>query len=60
MLRILFICAGLLITIGSQAQQWVKVWSDEFNTSGLPDTSKWSYDIGPFMNGEAQFILTGD
>lgn len=22
------------------------VWSDEFNTDGLPDESKWSYDVG--------------
>ncbi len=22
------------------------VWSDEFNTDGMPDTSKWSYDVG--------------
>jgi len=22
------------------------VWSEEFNYSGLPDTSKWSYDVG--------------
>ena len=22
------------------------VWSDEFNTDGVPDTSKWGYDLG--------------
>lgn len=22
------------------------VWSDEFNTDGMPDTTKWSYDVG--------------
>ena len=22
------------------------VWSDEFDIDGLPDTTKWSYDIG--------------
>ena len=22
------------------------VWADEFNTSGKPDTAKWSYDTG--------------
>lgn len=25
---------------------YVLVWSDEFNTPGLPDTSKWGYDVG--------------
>ncbi len=27
------------------------VWSDEFNTDGAPDASKWSYDIGTGSNG---------
>lgn len=40
----------LLLTImtASQAQnEGLKlVWSDEFNYKGLPDSSKWAYDIG--------------
>jgi beta-glucanase (GH16 family) len=33
------------------------VWSDEFNYSGLPDTSKWNYDVGGhgWGNNELQF-----
>jgi beta-glucanase (GH16 family) len=33
------------------------VFSDEFNTDGAPDTSKWAYDIGAggWGNGEAQY-----
>lgn len=33
------------------------VWSDEFNYNGLPDDSKWSYDIGGngWGNSEAQY-----
>ena len=33
------------------------VWSDEFNYAGLPDASKWSYDIGGggWGNEEAQY-----
>ena len=33
------------------------VWSDEFNYTGLPDASKWSYDIGGngWGNSEAQY-----
>ncbi len=27
------------------------VWSDEFNYEGLPDPSKWSYDVGSPNNG---------
>lgn len=32
------------------------VWSDEFNTDGAPDSSKWGYDLGAggWGNGEAQ------
>jgi len=33
------------------------VWNDEFNYNGLPDDSKWSYDIGGtgWGNNEAQY-----
>ncbi|MCR8667850.1 glycoside hydrolase family 16 protein [Aestuariibaculum sp. M13] len=38
------------------------VWSDEFNTNGVPDASKWGYDIGNgcpdicgWGNGEKQY-----
>lgn len=33
------------------------VWSDEFNYTGLPDESKWSYDVGGsgWGNNEAQY-----
>ena len=33
------------------------VWNDEFDTPGLPDPSKWSYDLGGggWGNGELQF-----
>ena len=33
------------------------IWSDEFNYKGLPDSSKWNYDVGGdgYGNNEAQF-----
>ena len=33
------------------------VWSDEFNYTGLPDSTKWNYDIGGdgWGNNELQF-----
>lgn len=37
---------------------WQLVWSDEFNYKGLPDTSKWNYDIGSddgWGNNELQY-----
>ncbi len=38
------------------------VWSDEFNYSGLPDSSKWNYDIGGYGwgNNEKQFYTDRD
>ena len=33
-------------TQNMKGSEWAVVWSDEFNDTGLPDTSKWIYDIG--------------
>jgi beta-glucanase (GH16 family) len=37
------------------------VWQDEFSYSGLPDTSKWGYDVGGhgWGNRELQFYTAG-
>src|SRR5688572_3733089 len=37
------------------------VWSDEFSTDGLPDATKWSYDIGGngWGNNELQYYTDG-
>lgn len=45
----------LLLAIDLQAQNWIKVWSDEFNTPGLPDSTKWSYEVGMIRNNELQY-----
>lgn len=36
---------------------WKLVWSDEFETEGLPDTTKWAYNIGNWGwgNNELQY-----
>ena len=31
---------------GSDSNQWKLTWSDEFNYNGLPDSRKWTYDVG--------------
>jgi len=36
-------------------QHYVKVWSDEFNTPGLPDSTKWGYEVGKLRNNELQY-----
>ncbi len=41
---------------------WKLVWSDEFNYSGLPDSTKWGYDVGGngWGNNELQFYTKAD
>ena len=31
------------------------LWSDEFNGTGLPDSTKWGYEVGFIRNNEKQF-----
>jgi beta-glucanase (GH16 family) len=46
---------SLFSTTSCLAANWKLVWSDEFNTPGLPDGSKWSYETGFIRNNELQF-----
>ncbi|WP_435355783.1 glycerophosphodiester phosphodiesterase family protein [Emticicia sp. SJ17W-69] len=41
---------------------WTLVWSDEFNYVGLPDSTKWNYDVGGdgWGNNELQFYTKAD
>lgn len=43
-------------------KKWQLVWSDEFNYQGLPDSSKWSYDVGGdgWGNQELQYYTKAD
>ncbi len=38
------------------------VWQDEFNYTGKPDSTKWSYDVGArkWGNGEIQYYTEGN
>ena len=40
-----------------EGSEWEIVWSDEFNGSGLPDSTKWHYNIGDWGwgNNELQY-----
>jgi beta-glucanase (GH16 family) len=42
---------------GETEAAWQLVWADEFDVDGLPDTTKWSYDVGGhgWGNNELQF-----
>ncbi len=41
-------------------KDWQLVWRDEFTNDGLPDTTKWSYDVGGhgWGNNEKQYYLS--
>ncbi len=49
--------AGLLLVMLTRvhAQEWKLVWSDEFDSPGLPDSSKWDYEVGFIRNNERQY-----
>jgi beta-glucanase (GH16 family) len=55
MKKLIFSVVILCLSIQSFSQKYVKVWSDEFNRPGLPDTTKWDYEIGKIRNNELQY-----
>jgi hypothetical protein len=45
----------------SASPHWVLVWADEFDTPGLPDAAKWSFEAGGFgYNEEDQYYTSPD
>jgi len=52
----LFICCSTAEKKPEESK-WKLVWSDEFGYSGLPDSTKWNYDVGGhgWGNNELQF-----
>ena len=44
----LLLLTGVIVSAFSSkhVKSWKLAWSDEFNYSGLPDSSKWNYDTG--------------
>jgi len=45
-LLVLIACKDRKITIPKDPEGYQLVWSDEFDYEGLPDSKKWSYDVG--------------
>src|SRR6056297_3509843 len=54
--QIILICL-FLIPFLAHSQFNMLVWEDDFEYTGLPDTSKWSYDVGGdgWGNNELQY-----
>ena len=53
----LFFLASFTQFLFSQEKKWKMIWNDEFSKKGLPDSNKWSYDVGGhgWGNNELQF-----
>lgn len=43
-----------------EKSKWSLIWNDEFEKNGLPDSTKWNYDIGGhgWGNNEKQYYLS--
>ena len=46
-----------ILTQEMNGSDWKLVWSDEFDGTGIPDTSKWTFDVGDWGwgNNELQY-----
>lgn len=50
------------LTVFEASAAWRQVWSDDFNYTGLPDSTKWGYDVGGsgWGNQELQYYTKAD
>ncbi|HSB91917.1 MAG TPA: glycoside hydrolase family 16 protein, partial [Flavitalea sp.] len=57
-----FACFSLIFFLDYQsvAQRRKLVWSDEFDKKGLPDSTRWNYDVGGdgWGNNELQYYTS--
>ena len=57
-MKIRIFCFLLIMLYGcaqDKEQTWELVWSDEFDYTGLPDSTKWGNEIGFIRNNELQY-----
>ncbi len=54
---LILIMLSTIVTGQKSFSTWKLIWQDEFNYSGLPDSTKWNYDTGGdgWGNNELQF-----
>jgi beta-glucanase (GH16 family) len=52
---IFLISLFLHVALLASAQKRKLIWQDEFNYTGLPDSSKWDYETGHIRNTEEQY-----
>lgn len=58
MKKLQLLLLALCFTFYAYPQKYVQVWGDEFNTPGLPDSTKWDYEIGKIRNSELQYYTS--
>lgn len=49
---------GVALVVGAACAaraEWRLAWADEFDRDGLPDPSRWTYEVGVVRNREAQY-----
>ncbi|MEM6782403.1 MAG: glycoside hydrolase family 16 protein [Bacteroidota bacterium] len=61
-MRFVLLLLTLALCAPTQAQDWQLVWADEFDYEGLPDSTKWAYDVGGWGwgNNELQHYTEAD
>ena len=52
---IIFSCLLFVLSMPSFAQNWQMIWAEEFNYTGLPDSTKWTNEVGLIRNNELQY-----
>ena len=55
MKAVLAVMGGLVMGACAAPEGWNLVWADEFNGEGLPDSTKWGYEVGYVRNNELQY-----
>ncbi|HTD94587.1 MAG TPA: glycoside hydrolase family 16 protein [Chitinophagaceae bacterium] len=61
-MKYILVCLLLISCMaGAQEKKWKLVWSDEFNYTGLPDSTKWTEETGGdgWGNNELQYYTAG-
>ncbi|MFP2905789.1 family 16 glycosylhydrolase [Pyxidicoccus sp. 3LFB2] len=52
--------APLLVDVkAAPPTNWRLVWQDEFDGTGLPDATRWGYEVGYVRNNESQYYTQG-
>jgi beta-glucanase (GH16 family) len=54
-LIVLLVILMMSSCVSDRGKKWQLIWSDEFDYTGLPDSTKWDYEEGYIRNGEAQY-----